>query len=204
MRLVWLLSIFLTCACAVSDGSRHDPQHSHIEKRSQAEYETPIIVEGGGLRGTAQHLQRLQSRLDSLLLSKASFLEVHATSKNAGGGNDEDSNPIYLLPADPNYSPTGPNGFFPNNWFNPLTTSNTVGILPPAPAAATGPDVGGAGGPGADGGGAAVAEDAAAAAPPAPAEPAPSPAFRALTYTGGLLSPGEGPLKYNPLTFDAV
>jgi len=201
MRLALLLSVCLTCACAVLDGSGPGQQQSRLAR--PVEYDVPIMLEAGALRSTPQQLQRLHSSLDSLLLNKGSFLEL-AAPKKGEGADDENSNPIYLLPADPNYSPTGPNGFFPNNWFNPLTTSNTVGVLPPGPAAATGPSVGGTGGPEADGGSGGTAERAEAAAPQASAAPPLAAAFRAVTYSGGLLAPVGGPLRYNPLTFDAV
>lgn len=67
----------------------------------------------------------------------------------ATGNSDDDSggNPIYLLPVDPNYAPSGPQGFFANSLFNPLNPSYaqfTGSTLPPANTSPQGPATAGA------------------------------------------------------------
>jgi len=169
---------------------------SFLELDSEPQsYVFPLFVETGAFsQASAAMRAKLDARIHATLLEHV--------SKRVGASEDEhgDSNPIYLLPADPNYAPTGPNGFFPNNWFNPVgAQGGSAGgsMSPPAPTEAQGPDTAGTVNPPGDtntGGGGAPGSSAAGG--DAAGDTTSSFFFKGLSYGSSPSPSNEPPASY--------
>jgi len=168
-------AILLMALClalfALSSASALDVKRALRRNIPESHYFTPETVERTG--------EEARPLVPSLLqLGEKTFIQVR--TRALSNDDDDSSNPIYLLPVDPNYAPSGPQGFFPSNMFGPMQPANNPSVSPPPPTAPQGPDLQGtvpANGPPSSAGAAPAGPPGAPGAPPgAP----PGPSFRSM------------------------